>query len=102
MIITAQDYCEIAAGYVNGRSDNARGEYFYRMALALAPHIRVCGIGPGPALPNSRQTPEQFARYQRVAELVGPDDADRSAGRERFRFYRERGYEIHHHELPAQ
>lgn len=32
------------------------------MALALAPRIRVCGIGPGPALPNSRQTPEQFAR----------------------------------------
>lgn len=32
------------------------------MALALAPQIRVCGIGPGPALPNSRQTPEQFAR----------------------------------------
>jgi len=32
------------------------------MALALAPHIRVCGIGPGPALPNSRQTAEQFAR----------------------------------------
>lgn len=32
------------------------------MALALAPRIRVCGIGPGPALPNSRQTAEQFAR----------------------------------------
>lgn len=32
------------------------------MALALAPCIRVNGIGPGPALPNDRQTPEQFAR----------------------------------------
>ncbi len=32
------------------------------MALALAPRIRVNGIGPGPALPNTRQTPEQFAR----------------------------------------
>jgi NAD(P)-dependent dehydrogenase (short-subunit alcohol dehydrogenase family) len=29
-------------------------------ALALAPRIRVNGIGPGPTLPNSRQTPEQF------------------------------------------
>ena len=48
------------------------------------------------------RTPDQFARYQRVAELVGPDDGDRSAGRDRFRFYRERGYEIHHHELAAQ
>jgi len=32
------------------------------MALALAPRIRVNGIGPGPALPSLRQTDEQFAR----------------------------------------
>jgi len=32
------------------------------LALALAPRIRVNGIGPGPALPSARQTPEQFAR----------------------------------------
>jgi NAD(P)-dependent dehydrogenase (short-subunit alcohol dehydrogenase family) len=30
------------------------------MALALAPRIRVNAIGPGPTLPNVRQTPEQF------------------------------------------
>lgn len=33
-----------------------------QLALALAPRIRVVGIGPGPALPSARQTPEQFAR----------------------------------------
>ena len=32
------------------------------MALALAPRIRVNGIGPGPALPNTRQTEAQFLR----------------------------------------
>ena len=32
------------------------------MALALAPRIRVNGIGPGPAVPSPRQTPAQFAR----------------------------------------
>lgn len=32
------------------------------LALALAPRIRVNGIGPGPAVPSARQTPEQFAR----------------------------------------
>jgi len=32
------------------------------LALALAPRIRVNAIGPGPALPSARQTPEQFAR----------------------------------------
>ena len=32
------------------------------MALALAPRIRVNGIGPGPTLPSPRQSPEQFRR----------------------------------------
>ena len=32
------------------------------MALALAPRIRVLGIGPGPALPSPRQSAAQFAR----------------------------------------
>jgi NAD(P)-dependent dehydrogenase (short-subunit alcohol dehydrogenase family) len=30
------------------------------MAMALAPRIRVNGIGPGPTLPSARQSPEQF------------------------------------------
>lgn len=32
------------------------------LALALAPRIRVNGIGPGPALPSARQSAEQFAK----------------------------------------
>lgn len=32
------------------------------LALALAPRIRVNGIGPGPALASTRQTAEQFER----------------------------------------
>jgi NAD(P)-dependent dehydrogenase (short-subunit alcohol dehydrogenase family) len=32
------------------------------LALALAPHIRVVGIGPGPTVPSPRQSAEQFAR----------------------------------------
>ncbi len=31
------------------------------MALALAPRIRVNGIGPGPTLPNTQQTKDDFA-----------------------------------------
>lgn len=33
-----------------------------QMALALAPRIRVNGIGPGPALPSPRQSQAQFDR----------------------------------------
>ncbi len=32
------------------------------MAQSLAPHIRVNAIGPGPVLPHSRQTQEEFDR----------------------------------------
>lgn len=39
------------------------------MALALAPHIRVNGIGPGPTLPSPRQSNEQFARQQAMMPL---------------------------------
>ena len=39
------------------------------MALALAPRIRVNGIGPGPTLPSPRQTPEQFARQCAILPL---------------------------------
>jgi NAD(P)-dependent dehydrogenase (short-subunit alcohol dehydrogenase family) len=39
------------------------------MALALAPRIRVNAIGPGPTLPNARQTPEQFLDRCRAMPL---------------------------------
>jgi len=39
------------------------------MALALAPRIRVNGIGPGPTLPSPRQTEEQFRRQSEAMPL---------------------------------
>ncbi|HEX4192043.1 MAG TPA: SDR family oxidoreductase [Stellaceae bacterium] len=39
------------------------------MALALAPRIRVNGIGPGPTLPSPRQSDEQFAKQQASVPL---------------------------------
>jgi NAD(P)-dependent dehydrogenase (short-subunit alcohol dehydrogenase family) len=39
------------------------------LALALAPRIRVNGIGPGPTLPSLRQSPEQFAYQCEVMPL---------------------------------
>ena len=43
--------------------------------------------------------PPFFSRFQRLIEIVGTDEKDSRAGRERFRFYRDRGYEIRHHDL---
>jgi NAD(P)-dependent dehydrogenase (short-subunit alcohol dehydrogenase family) len=39
------------------------------LALALAPRIRVNGIGPGPTLPSPRQTEAQFARQSASTPL---------------------------------
>ena len=44
-------------------------------------------------------SPPAFSRFERLIELVGSDDDDRERARSRFRFYRDRGYEIHHHDL---
>jgi NAD(P)-dependent dehydrogenase (short-subunit alcohol dehydrogenase family) len=39
------------------------------LALALAPRIRVNGIGPGPALPSARQSEAQFRRQAAMMPL---------------------------------
>jgi len=52
------------------------------MALALAPRIRVNGIGPGPALPNRRQTQVQFERQFASVPLgrgTSPEEIARAA-----------------------
>jgi DNA polymerase-3 subunit chi len=41
--------------------------------------------------------PAQFARFERLVEIVGSDGDELAAGRERFRFYRDRGYAIETH-----
>ena len=47
------------------------------LAQELAPRIRVNAIGPGPTLPNSRQSPEDFARQCRATPLgVGTTPAE--------------------------
>ncbi len=43
--------------------------------------------------------PPAFSRFQRLVEIVGRDEEDRAAARVRFRFYRDRGYEIASHDL---
>lgn len=53
-----------------------------QLALALAPRIRVNAIGPGPALPSSRQTQEQFDRFAHNTPLrrgTSPEEVARAA-----------------------
>lgn len=47
------------------------------------------------------QCPPHFERFERLLEVVGADDAEKQAGRGRYRFYLERGYKISNHDLAA-
>jgi len=38
--------------------------------------------------------PPFFSRFERMVEIVTRDEADAAAGRERWKFYKARGYEI--------
>jgi DNA polymerase III subunit chi len=40
-----------------------------------------------------------FSRFERVIEIIGADAEDSRLGRERFKFYRDRGYELRHFDL---
>lgn len=44
----------------------------------------------------SGNTPTHFARFERMFEIITSDEADTLAGRERFRFYKQRGYPLTH------
>jgi NAD(P)-dependent dehydrogenase (short-subunit alcohol dehydrogenase family) len=54
------------------------------MALALAPRIRVNGIGPGPTLPSLRQSREQFLDQCRLMPLRRGTDPTEIAAALRF------------------
>jgi len=43
--------------------------------------------------------PPYFSRFHRLIEIVSLDDDDRQRARDRYKFYRDRGYEIRTHDL---
>lgn len=43
--------------------------------------------------------PEFFSRYDRVAEIVDSESGRRDAGRARYKYYRDRGYELNSHKV---
>jgi DNA polymerase-3 subunit chi len=47
----------------------------------------------------SGEVPSFFSRFHRVVEIVGGHDAQRTAARERYRFYKDRGYTLNTHEI---
>jgi DNA polymerase-3 subunit chi len=80
-----------------------------RLASPLAPETPILvdhdlqHEGPLVVLINLHPAPPPFfARFERMAEVIGADDASAAAGRERWKFYKARGYEIRAHDLSAR
>lgn len=47
----------------------------------------------------ARRVPDFFARFERVAELVTGDENRRREARQRWKFYRDRGFSVQDHRL---
>ena len=102
-------------------ADPEAGQKFSRMlwtssATGFVPHCtaddRLVAVTPviidhdgsNPAhddvLVNLRaELPSFFSRFKRLVEIVSIDEEDCRQARERFKFYRDRGYEILRHDL---
>lgn len=59
--------------------------------IKLASHTLLLNLDDAP--------PPFFARFVRLFEVVSTEDADRAKARERFGFYRDRGYAINNFDL---
>lgn len=49
----------------------------------------------------SDSVPPEFSRFDQVVEIVSQAGADKLPARDRFKFYRERGYELHNQDISA-
>ena len=77
-----------------------------RLASPLAPETPIVvdhalvHEGPAAVLINLHPSPPPFfSRFERLVEIVGAGEDDAAAGRERWRFYKERGYALRSHNL---
>jgi DNA polymerase-3 subunit chi len=56
----------------------------------------------GVLINTAAEVPEFFSRFERVLEIVPGDAASRAKSRARFKFYRDRGYELKTYEQTAE
>ncbi|MDR0770479.1 MAG: DNA polymerase III subunit chi [Burkholderiales bacterium] len=59
--------------------------------------------GPAAVLINMQAVlPSFFSRFERLAEVIGCGETALAGGRQRYRYYQERGYELRAHNLTAR
>lgn len=87
-----------------------------RSALSFVPHCRADSplaaetpilitdkletIAQDERLMNlSQEIPPGFSRFESLIEVVGQEESDRTAARDRVKFYKDRGYEVRYFDL---
>jgi DNA polymerase-3 subunit chi len=67
--------------------------------------VTLCWNGPyhhhGLMINLANDPPRWFSRFEKIAELVYADTEVVACKRDSFRFYRDRGYPLHYHDLSA-
>jgi DNA polymerase-3 subunit chi len=76
-------------------TDPLAAETLVLIAVDDVPPAHACEV----LLNLSLECPPFFERHERLLEIVAQDDEERAAGRARFKFYRDRGYELRSHDL---
>ena len=46
--------------------------------------------------------PPFFSRFERLVEIVSTDEADKAAARQRWKFYKDRGYQLQSHDMSSR
>lgn len=84
-------------------TSNEYNEKNQRMASGTGEILVACSGDPREhhdVLVNlTEQTPECFSRFTRVAEVVMGNDQAKAKSRERYKYYRDRGYPLEVHNL---
>jgi len=80
---------------------------FVAHGLSVAEPVAIsAGVEPGDhhdLLINLRsETPSWFSRFERVVEVIHSEPTYQQAKRERFAFYKQRGYPLEFHDLSAK
>ncbi len=102
----------------DGLADQVERQLWIQPATGFLPHCRIGAAlaGETPVLIGASldeathhdvlvnldgDLPPSFSRFDRLIEIVGTDEADRAPARERYKFYRDRGYPLQAHQLAA-
>jgi len=89
------------------RDDSFVPHHFFNQTRAAPPGEENVVIGCGDESQQhhdmlinlAEEVPGMFSRFTRVAELVDRGDDAKAIGRNRFRFYRDRGYSLNTHRM---